>query len=68
MMSEYERLSEAFEQLNSIAQLQAEVISELFMLLSQHISAEELDDLAVVGKINLAAELKKDVCDMECNN
>ena len=59
MMSEHERLSEAFEQLNSIAQLQAEVISELFMLLSQHISAEELDNLAVVGKINLAAELKK---------
>ena len=68
MMSEYERLSEAFEQLNSIAQLQAEVISELFMLLSQHISAEELDNLAVVGKINLAAELKNDVCDMECND
>ena len=61
MMSEYERLTEAFEQLNSIAQLQAEVISELFGLLSQHIAADELDGLHAVRMINLAADLRKDI-------
>lgn len=43
---------------NGIIKLQADVINELFLLLGQHVAAEELDGLPVVDKINLAAELR----------
>lgn len=51
-------LVEKVETLTTITHIQADIINELFMLLSQHISAEELDNLPVVGKINEIAKLK----------
>lgn len=44
--------------LTTITHMQADVIDELFILLSQHITAEELDNLPVIGKINEIAKLK----------
>ena len=46
------------ETLETITRLQAEVITELFTLLQQHISAEEADRLPCVAKINTAAALR----------
>lgn len=51
-------LIEKVETLTTITHIQADIINELFVLLSQHISAEELDNLPVVGKINEIAKLK----------
>lgn len=52
---------EIVETLTTIISMQSGVINELFMLLSQHISAEELDELEVVKKINTAARLRRDL-------
>lgn len=54
-------LAELVERQNGIIRIQSEVIDELFVLLLQHISAEEADNLPVVTKINAAAELRKEV-------
>lgn len=52
---------EIVETLTTIISMQSGVINELFMLLSQHTSAEELDELEVVKKINTAARLRRDL-------
>ena len=49
---------EAVERQKTIIKMQADVIYDLFQLLSQHIAAEELDSLPVVQKINEIAKLK----------
>ena len=49
------------ETLETITRLQAEVITELFTLLQQHISAEEADRLPCVSKLNAAAGLRADL-------
>jgi len=49
------------EVLNRIIKLQSDVINDLFLLLLQHITAEEADRLPVVKKINEAAELRNDL-------
>lgn len=46
------------EQQNTIIRLQAGVIDELFLLLMQHISADEADALPCVGTINQAAQIR----------
>lgn len=43
---------------NEIIHLQSEVIRDLFYTLSQYMSAEELDAMPAVKRINLVAELK----------
>ncbi|MGN0404456.1 MAG: hypothetical protein ACI4F1_04480 [Bariatricus sp.] len=54
-------LAQYIEDLSTIIQLQAETINDIFKLLLQHITAEEADSLPVVKKINLAAELRKEI-------
>ena len=49
------------ETLNAIIRLQSTVIDELFVLLAQHITVDELDKLPVIDKINEAAKLRVDV-------
>lgn len=49
------------ETLNAIIRLQSTVIDELFVLLAQHITVDELDKLPVIDKINKAAKLMVDV-------
>lgn len=49
------------ELLDAVTVLQAEVISDLFALLLQHISADEADRLPCVEKINRAASLRADL-------
>lgn len=49
------------EILTEITKLQAEVIDELFLLLMQHVTAEEADHLPVINKINLAAKLHNEI-------
>ena len=51
---------EVYETQETIILLQTEIINSLFSLLSQHIDAEELDNLPVVEKINEAARLRKE--------
>ena len=58
MLHQKSDLVEKVETLTTITHIQADIINELFVLLSQHISAEELDNLPVVGKINEIAKLK----------
>lgn len=48
---------EMVDRQTAVIKMQADVINELFKLLSQHISAEELDSLPVIDKINEAANL-----------
>lgn len=56
MMSD---LTETVEKQNAIIQMQSGIISELFQLLMQHISADEADALPVAQRINEAADLRK---------
>lgn len=58
-------LAEAVECLNEITKLQSDVINELFLLLMQHLSAEEVDRLPVLDKINHAAALRRDMGEVE---
>ncbi len=46
------------EQQNTIIRLQTGVIDELFLLLMQHISADEADALPCVDTINQAAQIR----------
>lgn len=52
-------LAETIEQQNTVIRIQSEVIDELFVLLLQHITAEEADGLPAVEKINTAAKLRE---------
>ena len=54
-------LTEIVETLVVIIKIQSKVIDELFRLLSQHITVEELDNLPVISSINEAARLRMDV-------
>lgn len=49
------------ERLEIITRLQAEVITELFGLLSQHIAADELDRLPCAQKYQRAAAVRDEV-------
>lgn len=49
---------EIVEQQNAIIRIQSGVIDELFLLLMQHISAEEADSLPCIARINQAAEIR----------
>lgn len=52
---------EIVEKQNAIIRIQSGVIDELFLLLMQHISAEEADALPVIDKINLAAQIRREI-------
>ncbi|MBQ9692492.1 MAG: hypothetical protein IJV70_04975 [Clostridia bacterium] len=54
-------LAETVEQQNAVIRLQSEVIDELFILLLQHITAEEADRLPAIEKINTAAKLREKI-------
>lgn len=56
---------EVVEVQNRIIRMQSDVINDLFLLLLQHITAEEADRLPVVKKINEAAELRESVSEKE---
>ena len=46
---------------NEIIKIQSDAIDELFKLLMQHISAEEVDALPVVAMINHADEIRREI-------
>ena len=52
-------LAEIVENQNVIISIQSGVIKDLFNLLSQYMTAEEMDTLPQVDKINIAARLTK---------
>ena len=54
-------LVEVVDRQNEIIQIQSGVIDELFRLLSQHISAAELDRLPVIAEINHAAQIRAEI-------
>ena len=49
------------EQQNAIIRIQSGVIDELFLLLMQHISADEADSLPCIARINQAAEIRAEI-------
>lgn len=53
--------AETVEQQNAVIRIQSEVIDELFILLLQHITAEEADRLPAIEKINTAAKLREKI-------
>lgn len=53
-------LVEVVEKQSSVKSIQAGVIRDLFNLLSQYMSAEELDALPEVDRINTAAQIAAD--------
>ncbi|MCM1218111.1 MAG: hypothetical protein NC548_26795 [Lachnospiraceae bacterium] len=57
MMSELEIV----ERQNAIIRIQSGVIDELFLLLMQHISAEEAGSLPCVTRINQTAEIRREI-------
>lgn len=54
-------LAEVIAKQNRIIEIQAEAIGDLFSLLMQHITVEEADQLPIVKKINLAAEIRSTI-------
>ena len=54
-------LVEIVDRQNEIIQIQSGVIDELSRLLSQHISAAELDALPVIAQINHAAQIRAEI-------
>ena len=46
------------EQQNAIIRIQSGVIDEIFILLMQHISADEADALPCIERINQAAQIR----------
>ena len=53
-------LVEVVEKQSSVISIQAGVIRDLLILLSQYMSAEELDALPEVDRINTAAQIAAD--------
>ncbi len=51
------------ERQDAIIRIQSTVIDELFLLLMQHINAEEADRLPVLDKIDTAAKIRQDLAD-----
>lgn len=51
---------EVFTRQSEIIRLQAEIIDELFRLLTQHLTAIELDKLPVIEKINDVARIREE--------
>ena len=49
------------EQQNAVIRIQSGVIDELFLLLMQHISADEADSLPCIARINQAAEIRAEI-------
>jgi len=52
---------ELIEKLTEIIHLQSDCIDDLFKLLCQHLTAEELDGLPVLSKINDAAQIRAEI-------
>lgn len=52
---------EIVDRQNIIIKIQADAINELFLLLMEHIGAEEADRLPVVAKLNHAAEIRREI-------
>lgn len=53
--------NEIVETQNTIIRMQSKIIDEIFLLLSQHITADELDNMSCIEKINQIAGLKNDI-------
>lgn len=60
-MSKTGNLVQIVEAQDQIIRIQSEAITELFRLLAQHISAEEMDSLPCVERINSAAALRSQI-------
>ena len=46
---------------NRIISLQSEIIDGLYVLLAQHLSTEDIENIPEVGKIGVAAQLRADL-------
>lgn len=52
---------EIIEKQNAIIRIQSDVIDELFLLLMQHVTADEVDRLPCVERINEAARIRREI-------
>lgn len=57
----HDSVTELVEGQNEIIRIQSEAIDELFRLLSQHMSAMELDRLEVINIIDHAAQIRAEL-------
>lgn len=54
-------LVEVVEKQNQVISMQADIINELFQLLSQHLTAGELGNLPVLDRIDTAARISAEI-------
>jgi len=54
-------LVEVVERQNQVISMQADIINELFQLLSQHLTAGELGNLPVLDRIDTAARISAEI-------
>lgn len=54
-------LVEVVEKQSLIISIQSGVINELFQLLSQYMTAEELDNIPAISRINTAAQIRAEI-------
>ena len=56
-----ENIEKVVQKQNAIIRMQSNVIDELFLLLMQHISVDEAENLKCIETINEAAKLKNSI-------
>ncbi len=59
-------LVEIVETQNEIIRIQSDIIDELFALLSQHLSTNEIGMLPALGKAERAVKLRKEIKEIDC--
>lgn len=60
-MNKTENIEKVVQTQNAIIRMQSSVIDELFLLLMQHISVDETENLKCIEMLNEAAKLKNSI-------
>ena len=60
-MNKTEKIEKVVQKQNAIIRMQSSVIDELFLLLMQHISVDETENLKCIEMLNEAAKLKNSI-------
>ena len=56
-------MAEIVDVQNTIIRMQSDIINQIFLVLGQYVSAEELDNMEALEKINEAARLRASLDD-----
>ena len=60
-MNKTENIEKVVQTQNAIIRMQSKVVDDLFLLLMQHISVDEAENLKCIETINEAAKLKNNI-------